>query len=307
MACELRQRLTSLFFAREPNDAQKVSGSPSELSRCRALLGTYVEVHLNCDQVCDYNALVKISQAAFARIEYIHAAMSFHQEESELSRLNKSAHLTAQTISPELAEVIATALDISQRSDGVFDITIAPALIEQGLLPDHQAIHDNSASWEDIELSKQDSQHQVFFCKPLQIDLGGIAKGYAVDQALKAAEQLAADLGIDDISITINAGGDLRSNRWQQETVQLRHPNNPQHLTPYLMQNAAVATSAGYFIEQGSALINPSNGQPNEVQHSVSVFAESCILADALTKVALLHPKPDAILAHYNAQLLPLH
>jgi len=326
------------FFARlvsnkSPNEQQTELEessrlTPGQLSRCQALLGTYVEVHLKdpTEQIED-TALIAISQAAYKAIEHIQTLMSFHDPRSKLSRINASAHIAPLPLTPELTDVLRQALTLSRLSDGHFDITVAPQLIAQGLLPEHRSKAEQQTpvrgSWRDIELTESSGRHWVFFKRPLQLDLGGIAKGYAVDQAMAAAEAMAQkNLGADHaLQITINAGGDLSSNHWQDMDVSLRHPADPQQLLSVVMQNRALASSAGYFTESMneslyglsesspvesalSAIIAPHTREPLILQHSVSVFADNCMLADALTKIALLHPHADTLVPQLGGQVV---
>jgi len=293
--------------------------APGQLSRCQALLGTFVEVHLkDPEAAADDKTLIAISQAAYQAIERVQAQMSFHDPRSKLSRINASAHIAPLPLTPELTDVLRQALSLSQLSDGHFDITVAPQLIAQGLLPDHRSKAEQQqpvrGSWRDIELTESAGRHWIFFKRPLQLDLGGIAKGYAVDRAMAAAEATATkQLGADHaLQITVNAGGDLRSNHWQGMHVSLRHPADPQQLLGSVMQNCALASSAGYFTEaatqsktdQTSAIIAPHSREPLALQQSVSVFADNCMLADALTKIALLHPQADSLIPQLGGQLI---
>jgi len=301
----------------ELNDTS--SRAPGQLSRCQALLGTFVEVHLKDPEAAtDDKTLIAISQAAYQAIERVQTLMSFHDPRSKLSRINASAHIAPLPLPPELTDVLRQALSLSQLSDGHFDITVAPQLIAQGLLPEHRSKAEQQrpvrGSWRDIELTESAGRHWIFFKRPLQLDLGGIAKGYAVDQAMVAAEAMAKkQLGADHlIQITVNAGGDLRSNHWQGMHVSLRHPADPQQLLGSLMKNCALASSAGYFseastqlkTEKPSSIIAPHTRTPLALQQSVSVFADNCMLADALTKIALLHPQADSLIPQLGGQLI---
>lgn len=310
---------------RTPDHDTAPSITPGQLSRCKTLLGTFVEVHLSDPQeAATDKALVAVSQAAYKAVEQVQALMSFHDPRSKLSRINASAHIAPLPLSPELTDVLYQALTLSRLSDGHFDITVAPQLIAQGLLPEHRTKAEQQrpvrGSWQDIELSESAGRHWIFFKRPLQLDLGGIAKGYAVDQAMASAEAMAKKkLGAEHaLQITINAGGDLRSNHWQGMDVSLRHPTQPQQLLSYTMQDCALASSAGYFTEaqaepsstesissnRPSAIIAPHTRQPLTLQQSVSVFADNCMLADALTKIAFLHPDAEQLITQLGGQLV---
>jgi thiamine biosynthesis lipoprotein len=130
----------------------------------------------------------------------------------------------------------------------------------------------------------------------LLIDLGGVAKGYAVDQAVANCAP--------ELRLLVNAGGDLRATHWQSETIQLRLPEDPLKLISVPLKGSAMATSAGYFQTHASALVDPVSRTPVKMSQSVSVFAPTCMLADALTKVALLHPNPGPLLHSMRAEAI---
>ena len=251
----------------------------SSLARCQPSLGTYVEISVSGDVSED--ELISASNAAFLKIKLVQSLMSFHDEESELTRINRYAAREPVPISLETKFVLEQALWLSEKTDGLFDITVAPKLVASKALPNHNFDLSPTGTWRDIILI----DNEVRFTKPLLLDLGGIAKGYAVDQAINAVD--------DSINITVNAGGDLRMRPWRGNQVEVRHPRSPHSESIQIqMKNRAVATSATYYSENGVLIVSkePSASiNPNE-NISVSVFAKDCLLADALTKVAYLDP-----------------
>ena len=251
----------------------------SSLARCQPNLGTYVEISVSGDVSED--ELISASNAAFLKIDLIQSLMSFHDEESELTRVNRYAAREPVPISLETKFVLEQALRLSEKTNGLFDITVAPKLVASKALPNHNFDLSPTGTWRDIILI----DNEVRFTKPLLLDLGGIAKGYAVDQAINAVD--------DSINITVNAGGDLRMRPWRGNQVEVRHPRSPHSESIQIqMKNRAVATSATYYSENGVLIVSkePSASiNPNE-NISVSVFAKDCLLADALTKVAYLDP-----------------
>ena len=123
------------------------------------------------------------------------------------------------------------------------------------------------------------------FARALLVDLGGIAKGYAVDRAMAL---IPADIGA-----CVNAGGDLRMSHWRQEHFEVRVPGSPPRAPIRLpMRNAAVASSIGCPGDHLGMIIDPHKRRPVGDARSYSVFAASAMRADALTKIACL----DAIL-----------
>jgi thiamine biosynthesis lipoprotein len=139
------------------------------------------------------------------------------------------------------------------------------------------------------------------------LDLGGIAKGYAVDCAIQALKVAGVNGAL------VNAGGDLRC-FGQAQAIQVRHPDEPGSIVALgRVQDAAVATSAGYFSqresEQGTLepLVDPTNQRCTRWQGSISVVAPDCMTADALTKIVRLAPdRAAAILAEPGAQTIVL-
>ena len=101
----------------------------NSISRCKPLLGTYVRLTLTADAARD--TLLAMSVRAFARIQRVERLMSFHDPDSELSRLNQLAHRQPCPVSAETEAVLRQAQRLSRASHGLFDISIAPALIRQ--------------------------------------------------------------------------------------------------------------------------------------------------------------------------------
>jgi thiamine biosynthesis lipoprotein len=258
-------------------------------SRCKPLLGTFVEISLKGELTGEDT--FSLTQDVFSRIQFIENTMSYFKLDSELNALNKYAHLNPVKVSEELFYVLQFCIELYQLTNGVFDITVAANLIKNGLLPDHGFKFDESSSSKDIVLK----DCYVYFEKPLIIELGGVAKGYAVDEALKVVNS-------DDIHVTVNAGGDLKMSHWQNEPVLIRDANRPIHSSvEYVMQAAALATSGHYFLEGKQAISHPFRDVALPKNQSVSVFAESCMVADALTKVACLCEDADSVFPIFGA------
>jgi thiamine biosynthesis lipoprotein len=165
---------------------------------------------------------------------------------------------------------------------------MAPRLQEWGLLPAAEVTVDPAGSWRDIELLPG---RRIRYARQVQVDFGGIAKGYAVDLAVRSLQES----GIENI--VVNAGGDLRAAGCHSHSIRLRHPRAPLHCAHSIeLCNAALATSADYFSRRAfaggdvSALVNPRDNKPHLGGRSVSVRAENCMTADALTKVVMFAP-----------------
>ena len=310
------------------------SPSPStEIRRARPLLGTLVEIRASAGgPLADLQAAI---DAAFAAVERVQRLMSFHDATSEVSALNRDALQQPLRVDAQTWAVLAAAQRLSQLSEGAFDISIGARLQAWGYLPatgkrrhsrrpmplaraageggtNRGAIGgvraasgsscSPAANWTDIELL---DDSRVRFHRPLLIDLGGIAKGYAVDCAIETLRQAGVDAAL------VNAGGDLRALGQQPQPVHLRHPQHPALAAHALsLCNEALATSANYYsrrtspMGEVSPLLDPRSRRPWLGSASVSVRAADCISADALTKVVLFAAPEMAerVLAAYEAQ-----
>jgi FAD:protein FMN transferase len=277
----------------------------NNIKRCQPLLGTFVEITLRAEK--PERSLHHYATKAFELIRCVHHMMSFHDPDSDVSRLNRCGHVAPLRVHPWTYHVMHEAVCLSRETEGAFDITVAPRLVSSGLLPRHAA-HTALAEagrWEDIQLLNDST---VAFRQPLQIDLGGIAKGFAVDKAM----DYLSTLGLD--GAMVNAGGDLRVLGQMESRVGIRDPRDPHRIgIPAVMLRPALATSAAYFVKQRcgltkvSAIMHPRTGRPMKSNVSVSVFSQTCIEADALTKAVLLAPQKlwnQVLSAHDSVALL---
>lgn len=274
-------------------------------TRCRPLLGTFVEITLKGYDNKD--RLIDLSTMLFDEIERIHSLLGFHNLDSELTHLNQRMLTTTLDnfpISVDMNNVLTLALSLHRESNGLFDVAIASHLIKQNLLPDHSLnFPDQLGTSNNLSLNDQ----RLSTNAPLCIDLGGIAKGYAVDCAMNTLLRLTFE---NSIKCTINAGGDLRSNDWENEVVHLKYAKRANALKKTKMTQTAVATSGTYLQsnhqDKTSAIVNPIQNKPHQFKGCVSVFSGSTMISDALTKAVILMPKKEIkiLLRAYNAQAI---
>jgi thiamine biosynthesis lipoprotein len=237
---------------------------------------------------------------AFQVVEDIHRRMSFHDPASELSRLNRDAWRGPMSVSVHTRTVLEKAVEIASASEGLFDPTVAPVLVHAGLLPAPDDTHpDPAASWRDILLAPDGA---FAFARPLWIDLGGIAKGYAVDCAVAHLSRSGAT------RVCVEAGGDLRLTGSGAERVHLAAPRMDGAIPALEVENAAVASSGRAPRDEDggpstSAHVDPRTHACRPDDRFATVVAPSCIEADALTKVVMAAGAAAApILARYRAQ-----
>ncbi len=275
------------------------SCSNTEVRRCRPLLGTFVEITATG---LDEGQIGRAIEAGFDAIERVQRLMSAHDPSSELSQVNEEAFLRPVKVSHETFEVLKRGISLARESAGAFDFTIAPLLARWGLLPAHLRRSGNG-DWRNVQML---AHRRVRFTKPLAIDLGGIAKGFAVDEAIERLRRCGVS------SALVNAGGDLRAFGPKSFIIRLRHPIQQRLLTRTLrLRDAALATSSPCFTESRlrrcpiSHLINPLDGSAVTGGISVTVRAPECWLADALTKVVLTQPiLATQLLAKHTSEAL---
>ena len=269
----------------------------NSINRSQPHLGTCVDIHITAP--LSDNDLLVLSTQAYAEIARIHNTMSFHEDASELSKINSLAHKRPVEISSCMHTVLLHALTLSALTEGAYDITVARDIVKLGGLPE-RFCGCVSASWQNVMLTKG----QITFTKSAVIDLGGIAKGYAVDCA--ANSLMEAGLPIEQF--VINAGGDIRMLKWNNQHINIRHPDRKTKDTflELPMLGPAVATSAPHYTAQHSLIMDPKTREPVPNTDSVSVFAPTCMAADALTKVAIMDTGCASILKTYSASAVSI-
>ncbi|HTJ77402.1 MAG TPA: FAD:protein FMN transferase [Rariglobus sp.] len=261
------------------------------LRRARPLLGTFVEIRASG---LPASRLERAVEKAFAAIVRVQALMSFHEPTSDLSRLNRLAVRRAVRVDAATWTVLRQAIIMARASAGCFDPSIAPVLQRHGLLLGQPTV--SRADWHAIRLLPG---RRVRFLAPLTLDLGGIAKGYAVDRAVSTLRRAGVSCGL------VNAGGDLRVFGIQSAPVHVRHPSRPGAFFPLgELHEGALATSAPTYV---NALIDPRDDTICARGISITVLAPTALLADVLTKVVAVDPAAaPRLLARHRARAVIL-
>ena len=178
----------------------------AEYTDTREAMGTFVMIRAFAESE---EQAQEAFDDAFAAIAKVDDLMSTYREESELSRLNRGEAGRETAVSSELFTVLTRAMEISELSQGAFDVTVGPVLEvwkhagERGTLPREEELREALAcvGYEKIALDRE--KRTVTIPEGMRIDLGAIAKGYAVDLAVRALQQAGLS------SFIVNAGGDL--------------------------------------------------------------------------------------------------
>ncbi len=294
-----RQLICSLFFIFLLM-AYPHSSNPSNLYKYNQVsMGTTVEITLVSD---DEEAAKKGALQAFHEIKRIEHLMSPRIESGDVARINRSSGKEWVKVSRETIEVIKKAQEISELSEGGFDITVGPliqlwrAAREKGIPPSTEDVKKilNLVNFREVWI---DPERGVFLKKRgMSIDLGGIAKGYAVDRAFELLQSIGYK------NLIVNAGGDLRvggSKSDQPWVIGIQDPRTSQKMMAKIsVSDTAVATSGDYekfFTYQGKRyhhILNPRDGFPTEGCQGVTIIYKEGMTADALaTTVFVLGPE----------------
>jgi thiamine biosynthesis lipoprotein len=273
-----------------------VQGSENQalVYKKKYIMGTVFEIAAY-DQSSEHAS--KAIEKAFQEIVRIDDLLSNYKPDSALSNLNRSAHFHAEKVPPDLYRVIDQSIHFSRLSDGKFDISIAPlvdlwkAALRGGDTPTRARLEEvrGCVGYEKIELTPPDQISFRSSC--LQLDLGAIGKGYAVDRAAEVLHSL----GIRDA--LINAGGStiLAMGSPPNQTawlVHLRDPSNKKD-PQIMLKDESVSTSeqtAPSLLGNDSAghIIDPNTGMPLKTVFAVSAVSKTATVSDALSTTLLL-------------------
>jgi len=257
--------------------------------REEAIMGTRVAVELWSEDAVLAQRAVDEVMAEMRRTDEL---MSTYKPGSQLSQVNAHAHERPVQVDADIIAVVERGLEMSRLSGGAFDVTYASV----GYLYDYRAHQRPSdrqiaaalpgVDYRQVQVDRE-ARTIRFLRKGVRIDLGGIAKGHAVDRSI---EHLRA-LGIEHAMV--NAGGDTRllgDRRGKPWVVGIRDPRNDGHVVTRLpLENEAISTSGDYeryFEEDGVRyhhILVPGTGQSARGVRSATVIGADATLTDALS------------------------
>ena len=264
------------------------------VSDTQGIMGTEVSVTLwHQDQAKGQHAVSMV----MAEMRRIDAALSPYKEDSELSKINRNAYEQSQVLSQELAMLIDKSLFYSKVSNGAFDITFASLAqyydyrekTQPNTWQREESLPAINYQW--LEFDKT-ARTLKFRHEKVRIDLGGIAKGYAVDQGVAILESL----GIEHASVS--AGGDskiLGDRRGRPWVIGIKNPrgakNSDETVLKLPLADVALSTSGDYerfFIDEQSGqrihhILNPKTGHSAKEVMSVSVLGDRGADTDPLS------------------------
>lgn len=262
------------------------------IRRSVPLMGTVAEIGVvHRDEHYAQSAI----DAGFARLRQIERLMTRFETTSDVGRVNLHAGKEPLGISQLTAGVIRESLLWAESSDGAFDpclgkISKVWGIGERTTPPLAEQVHRYAGRnlYRELDLDSWRGRSVVRFSElDVEVDLGGIAKGYGVDSAVEVLREW----GISDA--LVNVGGDLYAMGSSEDgdpwVVGVRSPRDPGNISEkFKLSDAAVATSGDYFRyfnhngRQYHHLMDPRTAEPRETsEHSVTVMAGDCMTADA--------------------------
>ena len=253
----------------------------------RDIMGTRVSVELWHDEAATAS---RYSEKAFTEMLRIEARMSSYKSDSELSFINDNAAIKAVTISDEMMHLIKRSIHFSEVSKGAFDITYASI----GYAYDYRKRLQPSTESISEKLPAIDYHHIMitgdkirFANDAVRINLGGIAKGYAVDRAAEIIDQCGISQGM------VSAGGDSRiigDRKGRPWVIGIKHPRDPESIAIRLpLSESAISTSGDYerfSIDDGTRvhhIIDPTTGRSAAASWSATVVGPDALTTDALS------------------------
>lgn len=274
-----------------------VSNRPVELeSSTKLVMGTFSRIIVVAKDIETARNCIK---EAFAEIDNVNELMSDYKDDSEIGIVNKNAAEKPVPVGESTFEVLQRSIEFSKLTDGEFDITVGPsvdlfrAAKKSHIAPTQEQIDKakSKVGYEKLIIDKTDRTVQ-FTIEGMRLDLGGIAKGYAIDKAIESMKTNGA------IGAMVDIGGDIRcfgvpANRKKYWLIGLQNPNLNMDSSANLVlkikiAEGAIATSGDYqqfVIIEGkkySHIIDRRTGSGAEGLSSVTIIADNATDADAL-------------------------
>ena len=286
--------------ARSATNAAAPSAPFDGVERVELVMGTLARIAIDRP-----DARPARFEAAFAALRDVDAAMSLYRASSELRRLNARAATRPEPVGAETFALLARARALAAATDGAFDVTVLPLLRAWGAYRDLDLAPTSPAAVGYGGLVLDGERRTVAFReRGMGVDLGGVAKGYALDRAAAALATAGVRRALLDLGGNLAFVGDEAGRAWR---VAVRDPAAPDRSLGVLeLDGGAVSTSANYardFAAEGwrapSHIYDPRTRRPVDAERAVTAWARDATTADALsTALMVLGPsRADAVLA----------
>lgn len=257
--------------------------------------------------------------ATFERLGELHRMTDFFSQESQVAVINVAEADEEIFLEEDIANIIAVALDVAKGSEGAFDITVAPVVSlwefsGEGRVPDEAEIADALENVGEDKLSFDGTAKVTKACENVKIDLGGAAKGYAGDEAIKVLTEYGVSGAIVDLGGNISCIGQNPNTTDGKWRIGLQKPFSAMGEYDEIIEikEGAVVTSGTYqryFEKDGKQyhhIIDPKTGYPAERDYSsVTIVAESSLYADCLATACFVEGETEgrALAEKYGAEI----
>ena len=253
-------------------------------------MGTLVSITAVARTTDEANTAI---MAGFEEVKRLEQLLSTWIPASELSRVNAAAGRTAVRVSPETMTVVRKSLQVAEMTEGAFNIAIGPAVDAWNIsaeprLPTAEELAALKPLVDLQHIQTDVWERTIFLEKPgMRIDVGGIGKGYAADQAVSVMKKSGALAGVVALS------GDIKTFGWLPDVgafpVEIRHPRKEgEILAEITLHDEAISTAGDYerFFEKDGIryhhILDPNTLQPAQGCQSVTVIAKEGVWADGL-------------------------
>jgi FAD:protein FMN transferase len=269
---------------------------PALQKRTRLLMDTYCSISVPGDA-----RVIPVIDRVLDHTEALDKKFNCLNPKSVIYAFN---HRNVPITDPEIVKVLALSLQVARESNGIFDITVYPLVKLWGFydkapqrVPDPVAIRAALAKVDYRAVVIRDGK--VYKLRPeIMIDLGGVAKGYAVGEAARQLTEAGIKSALVDFGGDVYAVGKLRGHPWR---VGLQNPRGPNMLAVMELSDLSIATSGDYqrFFEIGGKryhhIMDPATGYPSYKLISLTVIMQDATLTDAWTKVFFILGKEKAL------------
>ncbi|MDZ4818532.1 MAG: FAD:protein FMN transferase [Planctomycetota bacterium] len=294
--------------AAEGTEEPTEPGSDGALIEATLQADTFLTHYARQAMACEFEVIFNVAtasaanNAAFAALDLIDRLedqMTVYREHSEISRLNRTAAHRAVTVEPRLFATLQMAVDRYRETEGAYDITSGPLsklwgfYRRAGKLPTQQEITESLSHVGSDKLELDTSDHTFrFLDDKVEINLGSIGKGYALDRAAEVMEQqgVTSFLLHGGQSSILARGAASTASTTPGWWIGVRHPLRPQQrLAQVRVVNRALATSGSgvqFFVQAGKRyghILDPRTGWPAEGTLSATVVAPTAAEADAMS------------------------
>lgn len=262
----------------------------------------------------------KAVEAVFDRLFEIHRETDIFSDSSAVSRFNSLKSGESIELSKDLSKIIETAVEVGQKSEGAFDVTVAPVVhlwefSGEGHVPEKKDTEEKLMLVGIDKLVFEENKRLSKSVDGVMLDLGGAAKGYAGDEAVEVLKKYDISAAIVDLGGNITCFGENPASTDGRWRIGLQTPFEPtgEFDETVEIKEGSVVTSGTYqrYFERGGKkyhhIIDPHTGYPSQKEYSsVTIIAQSGLLADCLATACFVlgEEKGEALADSYGVEVI---